>query len=126
MLTYKGLGYSAAFVANMNQVIDRIGQGAAVTVVNGPDDICNGMTDACRATSGHDCALTDTNELDLHALLQVTTLLGRSLDGPILLHDIRQLRSAFHAGTIRAACVGCPWHEICDQIAADDFAGARL
>jgi uncharacterized protein len=126
MLTYKGLGYSPAFVANMDRVIDRIGQGAPVTVVSGPDDICGGLTAACRAASGHDCAKSDTLALDLLAQRQVSDLLGRDLHGPVSHTEISRLRTAFHAGEIRAGCAGCPWHQTCDQIADSGFKGVRL
>jgi uncharacterized protein len=126
MLTYKGLGYSQAFVANMTAVVDRIGQGAPVQVVTGPDDICGGLTAACRAASGHDCGRAETLDLDRIALAEVAGLLGRDLSGPVLARDISRLRGAFQAGTIRGGCAGCPWHDLCDGIAADRFAGARL
>jgi uncharacterized protein len=125
ILTYRGAGYSAPFVANMSAMVDRIAAGAKVEVITGPDDICGGLTPACRAASGHDCQRADTMALDRIALSQVGNLLGRGLDGPLTADEFATLRRAFAAGDIRGACAACPWYDFCTDIAAAGYAGVR-
>ena len=127
MLTYKGLGYTPAFVTNMDMVIARIGAGAPVSLVEGPDAICAGLTKACTESTGHDCRDPQTTERDRQAVADTATLLGRAPgDGrPIAATDILMLRMAFRAGSVRKACAACPWSETCSAIAAD-YAGVRL
>ena len=53
LLTYKGLGYTPAFVENMTAIATRINAGAKVILHPGPDDICAALTPATapRATT---------------------------------------------------------------------------
>jgi hypothetical protein len=36
------------------------------------------------------------------------------------------LRRLFADGTLREACINCPWHELCTSIAEDGFKEVRL
>jgi uncharacterized protein len=128
MLTYRGFGYSADFTANMTAKISLIRGGAAVVLIDGPDDICAGMSKACTHATGHDCRANDIVEMDHTAKAAVETMLARNLTdpAPLELADLEKLRSAFAAGSIRAACKGCSWYEVCDSIVADNFYGTQL
>jgi uncharacterized protein len=128
MLTYRGLGYSAEFTANMTAQIDRIKDGAQVVLVERPDDICAGMTKACINATGHDCQMADIIDMDKTARVAVEAVLNRNLGfgSPISSKDLKKLRVAFAQGSIRKACIGCLWIELCNQIAADNFSGTHL
>jgi uncharacterized protein len=128
MLTFRGLGYSAEFTANMAAKIMLIKTGAPVTLVNGPDDICAGMTKACINATGHDCQMADIIDMDKTARFAVEAVLNRNLEfgSPISSKDLKKLRVAFSQGSIRKACIGCSWIELCNQIAADNFSGTHL
>ena len=128
VLTYRGAGYSELFVVNMTAKVAAIRAGAPVLLVEGPDDVCNGFTDACRAACDHDCTAQDTLEMDRVAVKAVEALLKRSLVGPLPLtkRDLALLREAYKLKTIRAACADCSWKDFCDQIADADFAGTML
>jgi hypothetical protein len=128
MLTYKGLGYSAPFIATMSAIIDRVDTGTPVELVQGADDICGGLTEACRAATGHDCDDPDTLRMDGLARAAVERLLGRDLSEamPVSRADIMRLRAAFAKGDVRRACAACQWDRLCTSIAADGFADARL
>jgi uncharacterized protein len=128
MLTYKGLGYSAEFTINMSARIDHIKNGAAVALVKGPDDICAGMSQACRNANGHDCGMQDILEMDRVAQLAVEAVLKRPLKDAATISntELGLLRNAFQSGALRKACSGCSWFEVCNHIAATDFAGTRL
>jgi uncharacterized protein len=128
MLTYKGLGYSAEFAANMSGKINAIGQGAPVQLVKGPDDICAGMSKACRNATGHDCSAPDIMGMDAVAQQAVEAVLKRDLSIPVPVSsaELDLLRSAFASGSIRAACFGCSWLEVCNQIVAGQFSGTHL
>jgi hypothetical protein len=129
ILTYRGHGYTPAFVANMTRVVGAIAAGRSLVLVDGPDDICNGFTAACRAQSDHDCGLADTREMDRIAQASVEACLpGLAGGGEIMLTKDRldALRAAFADGSLRAACRGCSWHDFCSTIAGDGFSKTEL
>ena len=128
MLTFRGLGYSVEFTSNMASKINRIKNGAPVILVKGPDDICAGMTKACIAATGHDCGMADIITMDEIARHAVEAVLNRALQmaAPVTITELNLLRNAFAEGTIRKACSGCSWFEICNHIAADTFSGTHL
>jgi hypothetical protein len=128
ILTYRGKGYSDAFVANMSAKVAAIRNGQPVQLVEGPDDICNGFTDACREACDHDCNARETSKMDLLAAEAVSTLLGRPLmtPAPLAVAEIAALRVAYKQNTIRTACADCTWKEFCDGIAEDGFSGTGL
>jgi uncharacterized protein len=128
ILTYRGLGYSAPFIANMSRVVEAIGNGATIALDDGPDDICRGLTASCAAASGHDCQDPETRAMDAVALAAVSDVLGRNLSAPSRLSgdDITRLRQAFKDGAIRRACFACPWMATCTTIATEDFSGTHL
>jgi hypothetical protein len=43
LLTFVGKGYTPAFTANYRRIVARLNEGAAVELVDGPDDICAPM-----------------------------------------------------------------------------------
>jgi hypothetical protein len=128
MLTYKGLGYSAPFIATMTEVIGRVDAGAPLELASGPDEICAGLTEACRAATGHDCLDPDTLRMDAVARADVERLLGRDLSvaAPVTSGEVARLRAAFAKGDVRRACAACPWHAICTRIAEGGFGDAML
>ncbi len=128
MLTFRGLGYSAEFTANMASKIARIKAGAPVILVEGPDDICAGMTKACINATGHDCRMADILAMDVTARNAVETVLKRNLQisAKVTQTELSLLRAAFTNGTIREACAGCSWFELCNQIASEQFSGTHL
>lgn len=128
ILTFKSAGYTPAFVANMSAKVQSISAGAAVRLVEGPDDICNGFTEACRAVCDHDCKARETAAMDRLAIVAVECEIGRDLtvDAPLSAEDIGLLRVAFRQKTIRAACTDCSWKAFCDAIADSGFAGTQL
>jgi hypothetical protein len=130
VLTYRGYGYTPAFVANMSRVVAAIKAGAAVELTEGPDDICNGFTAACRDISDHDCSLASTMDMDRAAIASVRKVLPELKEecSAIVLtaERIEALRAAFAGGEIRQACKDCSWSDFCTAIAAEDFSGTKL
>jgi hypothetical protein len=127
ILTYKGYGYTPAFVANLTEVVTAIANGQPVHLVEGPDDICNGFTEECRALCDHDCARPDTMEIDRLAVEAIMPLLPATLEGMILdAATIDGLRKDYARGAIRAACQRCSWKDLCDDIVASGFDGVKL
>jgi hypothetical protein len=116
VLTYAGRGYTPEFERGFDAVSARLSAGAAIEIVAGADDICahhNGNDRHCDDAS---IALRDE-----HARAAV------HLPGDVLDADtVRALRTAFAAGDIRGACVGCDWYALCSQLAADGFADPKL
>jgi uncharacterized protein len=130
VLTYRGYGYTPAFVANMSRVVAAIKAGAGVELTAGPDDICNGFTAACRHMSDHDCSLASTMEMDRTAIASVARLLPDLADkgSAIVLtaERVEALRAAFASGDIREACKDCSWADFCTAIASDGFSDTKL
>ncbi len=125
LLTYKGLGYTPAFVDNMTAVATRINAGAKVILHAGPDDICAALSPADRAACNHDCAKPETAALDDMAEKATVAVLGHGLDAAFQLtaEKVARLRAGFAAGETRAACEGCRWKVVCDGIVGEGFQG---
>jgi len=126
MLTFAGKGYTPAFVTGYKAIVDQLNAGAALDLVTGPDDICAPMLDE---PSCH-CHNDSVRDRDQQAARDIGLLLsGVPLEaGPLTLNasDFLRLRSAFQDGTLRAACTGCEWHELCTHTAQNEFRGCRL
>jgi hypothetical protein len=128
ILTYRGYGYTPAFVENMTDIVAAIGRGRPVRLVSGPDAICGGLTAEDRHACNHDCGKAETMELDRLAVEEVGDLLGLDLSGRIEIDQsmVARLREAFAARSVRSACRRCPWSDFCTEIAAESFAGTKL
>ncbi len=122
LLTYKGLGYSPAFVAGMTATAARLVAGAMVEIVEGPDDICEPL---CRAEQNPHCHETTVPERDRRALSLVAGVLSRSLEtGDRFVFDeaLRtRLRAAYRDGAFTPACTLCEWQPLCRDIAAGGY-----
>lgn len=128
ILTYRGYGYTPAFVENMTGIVADIGRGRPAQLVLGPDAICGGLTADDRRVCNHDCGRAETMELDRLAVEEVSDLLGVDFSGLIAIDQamVARLRSAFAERSIRSACRRCPWSDLCDEIAAQAFAKTKL
>ena len=128
ILTYRGLGYTPAFVSNMSQVVQRIAAGDPIVLTAGPDAICAGLSSRCRADVSHDCSDPDLTRLDDQAAAATSAILGRDLSvaAPLGGAEITALRAAFRQGTTRAGCIDCSWKTLCDGIAAEGFSETFL
>lgn len=128
ILTYRGYGYTPAFVANMTDIVADIASGRPVLLIEGPDAICGGLTPDDRRACNHDCGNAETMELDRLAVREVGDLLGIDFMGFIEIDrtKIAKLRIAFAERTIRSACRRCPWSDFCDEIAVEAFAETKL
>lgn len=126
MLTYSGDGYSRAFTANFDAIVQRIGAGEDVRIVAGPDDVCAPLL---REPDPH--CLRDSVQArdalaarDLGSLLGVEIIEGAHLTlGPA---QLQYMREAFVSGKARAACQGCEWHSLCTGVARRGFRDAKL
>ena len=126
MLTFQGEGYSPAFTANFAAVLRRIGDGEDILIVSGPDDICAPLlgSEGCHCLGASISARDEAAGAALGALLERPLGPGTRLrlSAPML----AQMRQAFAAGTIRAACEGCEWARHCTAIAPGGFRRVRL
>ncbi len=127
ILTYKGLGYTNAFVENFDQIIINLSKDPKITIIKGCDDICKAWLDepACHC---HNHSIIVRDQLALQCL---SAALGYSIDiGSTLALDksLRQkLRYAFaRTKTLRTACENCQWYDLCGDIASNNFQDAML
>lgn len=126
MLTYVGKGYSPAFVATYDALVERIGRGEPLTIVAGPDDICAPLAVDC----GAHCHRASVTRRDRQAAHDVGVHLGMDIEPDATLRldteRLSSLRAAFWTGRIRAACTGCEWTDLCTSVADDGYRGVRL
>lgn len=126
LLTYAGKGYSPAFTAGFTAIAGRIAAGEGVTLAQGADDVCAPMLGdpSCHC---HDRSVALR---DRRAARDIAALLGRPvMPGDRLLLDpdiLARMRKAFAAGTLRGACGGCGWADLCRTIAAKGYGPAIL
>lgn len=121
LLTFSGVGYSPEFVANFERIVERVGResgaGEEIEVVDGPDDVCMPLL----GSSGCHCMEPGPASRDRTAAEQVEDLLGLRIVPAtrlrLSLERVGAMRAAFQQGIIRAACAGCPWKSMCDQVA---------
>lgn len=128
ILTYRGYGYTPAFVDNMTALVDEIGRGRPVILVDGPDDICAGLTEEGHKTCNHDCSTPSTLDVDLLASDAVKQLIPLGSGEPFVLdrEHVAIMRQEFAGGAIRRACENCGWKDFCTAIVAEGFADTKL
>ena len=126
LLTYVGKGYGAAFTANYDAIAARIGDGEAVEIVAGPDDICAPLLGDADPHCHRDSVIErDRLALrDLGELLETPPEVGHRLVLEATL--LQQMREAFAVGRTRAACAGCEWHGLCTTVSAGGYAGVVI
>ncbi|MGH6761784.1 MAG: DUF1284 domain-containing protein [Phyllobacterium sp.] len=126
MLTYVGKGYTAAFTANYDRIVERLNRGEDILLVHGPDDICAPLL----CENGAHCFNDSVLQRDERAAQAVSKILARPLrPGDSFRPDaamLARMRKAFLAGKSRAACKDCEWSALCTSIAVNGFDGARL
>ncbi|MDG4893735.1 DUF1284 domain-containing protein [Mesorhizobium sp. WSM4976] len=126
LLTYVGKGYSPAFVANYDVVVERLAGGEDILIVSGSDDICAPLLNAGEPH----CLGESAARRDEAAAQDVADLLGRPLVAGARLEldpsTLARMREAFSSGLTRKACPGCEWFELCGAVAADGFRETRL
>jgi len=129
LLGYVGRGYTPAFVANLDRIADRVSAGEQILLVDGPDDVCTPLLNDGGGDNPH-CLHQSARRRDIRAAVSAAEVLGQPLPvGALVTLDAektRRLRAAFAAGTVRTACVGCEWYDLCSAVAAGGFKGARL
>lgn len=131
MLTYKGMGYTPAFIERFDDIVARLNQGETIEIITGPDDLCTALDTPCPAAHWtSSCCSADTKNRDDHAIRLITEQLGIILrEGSFFSPDtktIKRLREAFTRGTLRPACTDCNWASICTDIAATGYNATRL
>ena len=122
LLTYAGKGYTPAFTANFDDIARRLAEGEAIRIVEGPDDICTPLLDEADAH----CHRDSVTQRDARAAESLSQILGQPLSDTTVLPDLATLRAAFSSGEARPACAGCPWFDLCSDIAGSGFDGVRL
>jgi hypothetical protein len=123
LLTYKGLGYSPAFVEAMTATAAALAAGATAEIIEGADDICAPL---CREQDNPHCHEATVPERDRRALTLVSAVLCRDVavgdrfafDAPLR----QRLRTAYAEGAFADACALCEWQPLCRDIAASGFA----
>jgi hypothetical protein len=125
ILTFAGEGYSTAFVTNLASVVARIGAGEPIELIDGPDDVCAPL----EGSGDVHCLEPSVRRSDREALRALSEA-DPPLSGtrPLILDAaaVAELRAQFAAGTIRSACAGCRWFDLCSGIASAGYAAASL
>lgn len=127
LLTYTGEGYSPDFVENYDKISARLAGGEMITIIDGPDDVCEPLL--CDADCH--CYGNSVIKRDRIALSSLSRQLNQTLQSGSTLSLttdlLEKLRSAFTAGTIRQACTGCEWSDLCTKIAGQNhYANVKI
>lgn len=126
MLTFVGEGYTPAFTANYKRIAERLSLGEEIEIVSGPDDICAPLLSGAAAH----CHNASVGIRDEAAAAAVGRLVQADVrEGVRILPDtmlLRRLRRNFALGTIRNACGGCEWGELCSHVADGGFKAALV
>lgn len=122
--TYAGKGYTPAFTANYDLIAARLSNGEDIEIVEGPDDICTPLLTEPDPHCWRDSVTQRDHQAaaNLQPLLTASTGAKLTLTAPFL----EKMRTSFQAGTLRPACTGCEWSELCTTIAERDFKGTRI
>ena len=126
LLTYVGKGYGDAFIRNYDRIAQRLSMGEAIMVVDGPDDICAALLCEPGSHCFRDSVVVRDRQAaaDVADLLELTISAGTRIDlHPALL---ARMRKAFTGGSLRKACGGCEWSDLCSGIAADGYGEVRV
>ncbi len=109
MFGFRGLGYSPAFVQNMQAAVDAFFslEGVRVEIVGGPDAICS----ACPHLQDGNCKGDEEAEervraKDGHVLDELGLDAGARLDSPSL---ARLVADRMGAAALARICDGCQW-----------------
>lgn len=129
MLTFEGMGYTEAFSRTFREMIDRIGDGEPIEIVDGPDQACRTVLDDPAAPHKH-CVLARIKARDRLALTAASAVLGRPLapGSKLVLTQamLAALRGAFADGRLRPACKRCQWRDVCTAEARAGFSRSVL
>jgi hypothetical protein len=111
---YRGEGYSAAFVDNLNSMVARTEVEPAVLVA-GADDVCV----ACPGLGADGtCVDGQAGEVEVARLDALAwTLLGAAPGEALSLSEARRRIAADAVGAGRwrsEACAGCAWEDVCE------------
>jgi hypothetical protein len=124
MLTFAGEGYTPEFVANFAAIVRRIGAGEPIELIDGSDDVCAPL----EASGDTHCANASVGRRDRSALLALAEAGLPVAIRPFAIDAERldTMRRAFADGTVRGACRGCEWSDLCTSIAASGFSASVL
>lgn len=127
MLTFAGKGYSERFVDKFRSVAAQINNGAFIRIVPGPDELC-----ACVVADDAEphCFKASVTARDKAAAADVGNQLGFAIEPGVVFrlskNDIARMHSWFRNGVIRRACTDCQWHDLCTELAADQFVNCMV
>ena len=122
--TYAGKGYTPAFTGNYDLIAARLSSGEDIEIVEGPDDICTPLLTEPDPHCWRDSVTQRDQQAatDLLTLLTAKTGTTLTLTAPLL----EKMRKSFREGTLRPACTGCEWSDLCTTIADRNFEGTRI
>ncbi len=131
ILTYVGEGYSKTFTDNFDAIVDKINSGhiTQIEIVNGPDDIC--ALRLCDKDDKCHCYEHSIQERDVLALRDIGNILNMEILAVGEMVGVSPsfwvgLRAAFQNKSIRPACEGCEWFDLCSEVAEIYFGKSKL
>lgn len=131
ILNHVGKGYSETFTRNMGEILEQINQGETDILLDyGADAICaprlcdkDDTTCHClesRITDRDKQALADFERFPEFAQFKIGNRfrLTKAL--------INRLRDVYKTQSIRTACKGCEWYDLCTEISQNGYKGTLL
>ncbi|MBI5166667.1 MAG: DUF1284 domain-containing protein [candidate division NC10 bacterium] len=107
---FRGLGYSAQFVANLSALKEKLerNEGARVELVEGPDDVCH----ACPHLNNSRCQKEGPGSEEMIRVRDGATLRmlgltpGARLPWVVIMEKVR---GSLDPADLEQLCRGCPW-----------------
>lgn len=113
LLRFEGKGYTSDFVKTLTDLIRRLKEGEAITIVEGPDDVCAPL---CGTRYWH-CENASIYRRDKAArhLIQQHKITSEGLRQDLLKNkeDRTLTKQLFCSQTIQKPCKGCEWVRTC-------------
>lgn len=105
---FEGKGYSEEFVTHMREVINSGRQGAAITIVNGADEICS----KCPNLKGSGCITFEKVEwLDQQVVKACGLDIGKEYSFTQFLAQVQE--ELIDTDRWKTICRGCQWYSLC-------------
>ena len=126
ILNHVGKGYSVAFTQNMGEILEKINQGDTDIHLNyGADAICAPRLCDKDDTACHclESRITDRDNDALADFKKIPEFSQFKIGNQFRLTKtlIKHLRDVYKTQSIRTACKGCEWYDLCTQISQNGY-----
>lgn len=115
---FKGEGYNPEFVANLGEILKRVGSGEEIKIYSGADDVCK----KCPYLKEGMCFYDKDTEAEIREMDKVALrLLKLKTHRRVKWLDIREKIPQIFREWAREYCKNCNWRKVCEKITSTLF-----